>query len=219
MIGVAGGTVTLPAIEIPWWDIESGEWQVARLPERELTILPSAEALPPVPPPEPESEAVQDESVDDTAEYGLPAPFWRRVSELLAGLWVVTLVAWWWTSRPTRRGPAEPAPVPVHKRQSRLLRDARKAARAGDGPGVKDALLEWAALEWPEDPPRSVGALAHRVSDDLAGQLQLFSRQSYGPEPGRFDGDALAAAIRSFSVRKDDDDGKHEALPPLLPGN
>lgn len=214
MIGVAAGVVTLPAIEIPWWNIGASEWQVARLPERRVTILPSGEAPPP---PQPEAVEETGESAQ-AAEPSLPAPFWRRVSELLAALWAVTLLAWWWSARPAGRLPREPAPVPLHKRQSRLLKDARKAARAGDGVGVKRSLLEWAALEWPDSPPRSIGALSSRVTPDLATQLDLLSGLSYGPNPGDFDGQALSAAIRSFSVVGEDKSAVGEALPPLMPG-
>ena len=216
MIGIAAGVVTLPAIEIPWWNTAAGEWQVARLPERSVTILPSGEAPPPEPAPAPDAEA--DEAAKP-AEVSLPPEFWRRVSELLAGVWLVTLLAWWWSSRPVKHEPREPAPVPIHKRQSRLLKDARKAARSGDGAAVKQALLEWAALEWPDAPPRSIGALSSRVSDDLAVQLDALSSLSYGPQPGAFDGEALAAALRSFSVLKDESSDAGEALPPLMPGN
>ncbi|NIL95165.1 MAG: hypothetical protein GTO71_12190 [Woeseiaceae bacterium] len=215
MIGVAAGTVTLPAIEVPWWNTVAGEWQVARLAERSITILPTGEAPAPLPEPEPVAEADQATQPEDPV---FPAKFWRRASELLAGLWLATLLAWWWTSRPVRHEPREPAPVPIHKRQSRLLRDARKAARGGEINSVKQLLLEWAALEWPDAPPRSIGAMSHRVSDDLASQLDALSSLSYGPQPGDFDGAALAAAIRSFSVLKEDDSGNEEALPPLMPG-
>lgn len=216
MIGVVAGVVTLPAIEVPWWNTEESEWQVARLPERAITILPGGEAPPPAPEPEPVAE-VEDGDTAAPAEPSLPATFWRRVSELLAGVWLVTLLAWWWSSRPVRHEPREPAPVPVHKRQSRLLKDARKAARAGDGAAVKSGLLEWAALEWPDDAPRSIGALSSRVSDELASQLDALSSLSYGPQPGAFDGAALAAAIRSFSVVSAEQAGDEEQLPPLMP--
>lgn len=216
MIGVAAGVVTLPAIEIPWWDTAASEWRVATLPERAITILPSGEEATPVP--ESESVAVSEDTAEEPAESSQAAPFWRRVSELLAAIWVLTLLAWWWSSRPIRREPREPAPVPIHKQQSRLLKDARKAARSGDRAGVKQGLLEWAALEWPEDAPRSIGELSRRVSSDLASQLEALSRQSYGPNPGDFDGEALAAAIRSFSVLSEDDADTEDALPPLMPG-
>ncbi len=218
MIGVAPGDVVLPALDIPWWNTQTAQWEVATLPERMLTILPSGEAPPPI---EPESGPATDDEAATSGDSrpAMPPTFWRRASELLAALWLVTLVAWWWSSRPVRREPREPAPVPLHKQQSRLLKEARKAARAGDGSGVKHALLQWAAIEWPEDTPRSLGALADRVSADLAGELRRFSSQTYGPQPGEFDGEALAKAIRSFSVLKTDDSSNDESLPPLMPAS
>jgi hypothetical protein len=216
MIGVTPGVVTLPALEVPWWNTETAAWEVARVPEKKITVLPSGEAPPPEPEPEPvttEEPAVE----KDVAGTALPATFWRRVSELLAAVWLVTLLAWWWTSRPVRREPREPVPVPLHKQQSRLLKEARKSARAGDAHGVKQALLQWAALEWPDAAPRSIGALAERVSDDLASELRKLSSLSYGPSPGDFDGEALAKAIRSFSVVKDETLSDAESLPPLMP--
>lgn len=214
MIGVAAGVVTLPALEVPWWNTETAEWQVARLPERSITILPSGEAPPPAP--DTESSPAAD-STEEAAQVPMPDGFWRRVSELLAAVWLVTLLTWWWTSRPTERAPREPAPVPLHKRQSKLLKTARKAARDGDGAGVKVALVEWAALEWPDDAPRSIGGLSRRVSDDLASELKALSSLSYGPNPGDFDGEALAKAIRSFSVVETENAESSEALPPLMP--
>jgi hypothetical protein len=146
MIGVAAGTVRLPALEVPWWNTETATWEVAKLPERSINILPSGEA--------PVVQPVAEESATaETAPAATAAPasdgIWRRVSELLAALWLVTLVAWWWSSRP-RKTQREPAPVPIHKLQAKYLKAARKAALAGDGAGVRQAMLEWAARggEW-----------------------------------------------------------------------
>jgi len=219
MIGVMAGVVALPALEVPWWNTTTSEWEVARLPERSITIQPSGEG--PLPEAEAETAAEDGANVDtksDAAPTLMSGGFWRRVSELLAAVWLVTLLAWWWTSRPAKRESREPAPVPRHKRQSRLLKSARKAARAGDAAGAKQSLLDWAALEWPEDAPRSIGALAGRVSPDLASELDRFSSLSYGPQRGEFDGEALASAIRSFSVLKVETTENHEQLPPLMPG-
>ena len=217
MIGVAPGPVVLPALDVPWWNTRTAEWEVARLPERTITVLPSGEAPPPPPARETGTETEDDAAAPEETGIAMPPTFWRRAAELLAALWLVTLLAWWWTSRPVQREPREPAPVPLHKQQSRLLKDARKAARAGDGDGVKQALLRWAAIEWPEDAPRSLGALAERVTPDLADELQRFSGLSYGPQPGTFDGEALAGALRSFSVLKPQTSSDDESLPPLMP--
>jgi hypothetical protein len=215
MIGVASGVVTLPALEVPWWSTTESAWQVARLPERVIKILPSGEAPAAELPPEAPATATDVAAVAPVSET-IPGGFWRRVSELLAAVWLVTLLAWWWTSRPEKKQ-REPAPVPLHKRQSRLLKDARKAARDRDGLALRKSLLEWGALEWPDDSPRSIGELANRVSSPLADELRRLSSLSYGPNKGDFDGEAIATAIRSFSVLKDEDSASAETLPPLMP--
>lgn len=215
MIGVTAGVVILPALEVPWWNTVESEWRVARLPERSISVLSSGEA----PVPEPDVTApVAAETSAEPARASMPGGFWRRVSELLGAVWLVTLVAWWWTSRPAKKQ-REPAPVPLHKRQARYLKEARKAARAGDGSGVRTALLDWAELEWPDDVPRSIGALSCRVSSPLADELNKLSSLAYGPNAGEFDGEALVNAIRSFSVLKDDQTQTGEKLPPLMPAS
>jgi hypothetical protein len=149
----------------------------------------------------------------------MPAPaagFWRRSAELLGALWLLTIIAWWWSSRPARE-PSEPRPVPVHRQQAKFLKTARKAALAGDAAGVRHAMLEWARLQWPQGAPRSIGALARRVSPPLADELRRLSRSSYGPQECGWDGEGLAAAIRSFGVLSDRGEARREPLPPLMP--
>ena len=213
LIGVRGGEVLLPALELPWWNLDTREWQVERLPERRITILPSAEAQPEEPEPvaEPAGEAAARPAA--VVQDGVP---WRRVAELLGALWLLTLFGWWWTSRPAKT-PREPAPVPLHKRQARFLKAARKAALDGDTATVKSALLDWARLQWPDDAPRSIGALATRVSAPLRGELEALSKQSYGPAGGDWDGGALARALRSFAVVDEAGESRAEELPPLMP--
>jgi len=215
MIATAAGSYVLPALEVPWWNIDAGEWQVARLPERTISVMPSAQVLQPPPPPEPAADtqlADQPQPAADRADGG----FWRRASELLAALWLVTLLGWWWSSRP-QRAPRAPQPVPLHRQQARHLKTAGKAALAGDAAGVRAAMLEWARLEWPQGAPRSIGALAARVSSPLADELWRLSGASYGPGDGDWDGEALARAIRSISVIGKDAGAKEDLLPPLMP--
>lgn len=213
LIGVRGGEVILPALELPWWNLDSREWQVERLPERRITILPSTALLPEEPEPvaEPAGETVEPQPV--LFEGG---GIWRRTTELLAVLWVLTLFGWWWTSRPAR-APREPAAVPLHKRQARFLKAARKAALAGDTAMLKSALLDWARLQWPDDAPRSIGAIAARVSSPLSEELGELSKQSYGPAGGDWDCKALARALRSFAVIDEATESRTEELPPLMP--
>jgi len=223
IIGVNGGEIELPAVELPWWDIEAGEWRIARLPATTLEI--AAGASPRVVPPEtPATEAVVAESSEQATppEQSLPSLLpdsaWKRVSQLLAALWLVTVFAWWWFSRDTKREVRQPEPPPIYKQQDKLLKAARKAARDGDAAGVRSALIEWGRLQWPDAPPRSVGDVATRVSSPLADELNKLSAASYGPGSAEWDAEQLAKLLRSIEVRpRREDIAAKELLPPLMP--
>ncbi len=213
MIGVKSGVISLPPLEMPWWDVAAGEWRVARLPERTINILPSGE------PPVVETAPTLPAETQRSGESGIVtvhSSFWRLIAEGLAALWVLTIVAWWWTTRP-KREPREPAPPPLHKQQARFLKAARAAALAGDGAGVRQAMLDWGRLQWPDDAPRSVGALAKRVSAPLADELGRLSDSAYGQNGADWDGEALATYLRSFAILEDKPARTKDLLPPLMP--
>lgn len=216
MIGVSAGVVTLPALELPWYDIDAGQWRIAQLPERALTILPSLDAIV-TPGPVEQVESAGDATVAPATPDAQGSGFWRLVAEILAAAWLLTLFAWWWSSRPSAER-REPEPVPPHRLQARYLKTARKAALASDGQGLRHALLEWGRLQWPDDAPRSIGDFARRVSAPLSDELMALSRVSYGRDESGWDGAATAKAIRSFAVLESaGSTTSDDPLPRLMP--
>ncbi len=216
MIGVEAGTVVLPTIELPWWDIDRGEWRIARVPEYRVTVLPSDEAPLPEPPAAAPVAAAADTAAASTRV--VHSKFWRQVAGILAAVWLLTLLGWWWSSRPPR-DERRPATVPIHRQQAQHLKAARKAALLGDARGVREALLAWGRLQWPVNAPRSIGELGQRVSPPLCDELARLSRSSYGKTGGDWDGKATARAIRSFAVIDSAErDATRDSLPPLMPG-
>ena len=215
MIGVNGGAIELPEVQVPWWDIDAGAWRVAKLPARTITVKAAEEPVVA----QPVTAATPEAEVTDSTELKLmPAGFWERASQLLAAAWLLTIFAWWWSSRDRKREPRAPEPPPIYKQQAKFAKMARKAALAGDDAALRVALLDWGRLQWPNNAPRSVGALAERVSSPLADELHSLSRASYGRGGGDWDGEALAKALRSIVVlREHAEVGHREALPPLMP--
>ena len=217
MIGVTAGDVELPSVELPWWNIDAAEWQIARLPGSTLSILPSLIAPAPEPVVEEQEDASDDSATSAPAEL-VYSDFWRLVSVGLGGAWIMTIIAWWWSRRPTDYSPQVPEPPPIHKQQAKFLKAARKAALDGDAAGVKANLLEWGRLQWPANPPRSVGIISSRVSLPLSTHLQALCSASYGPGEHNWNGEELAKAMRSISVLAEEvDDRPVEGLPPLSP--
>lgn len=216
LIGVVAGEVKLPALELPWWNIDTGMWEIASLPGTTLNILPSATLVPPPVVAEQLVEAEESEAVGATKV--IQSDFWLLVSEVLAAVWVLTLVAWWWSRRAPASEPKGPPPPPIHKQQARFLKAARKAALADDVAGIKTAMLDWGKLQWPDDAPRSIGTIATRVSLPLSTQLEALCNASYGAGDQSWDGEALARAMRSFSVLTNEKPERPtDTLPPLLP--
>lgn len=213
IIGVRPGVVEIPEVKVPWWNIDKGEWQVASLPSRRLTILASAETA--LPPP-----VIQDiEPAAGTARpIAVEGSFWRRISEGMVVLWLLTVLAWWWSRRPESK-PREPGAPPIHRQQAKFLKAARRAALSGDAATVKSALLSWGRLQWPEDWPRSIGELASRTSEPLATELDRLCSASYGPRSDPWSGENLARALRSFALKSGDgQQADEDELPPLMPG-
>ena len=216
MIGIAPGDVSLPELQLPWWNIDIGEWQIASLPGTSISILPSANAA--VVPPVVSEEPVSQQDSIPGGNLVVQSSFWRRVSEVLAGLWLLTVVTWWWSRRPVARAPKEPEPPPIYKQQAKFLKAARKAAKVGDGAGIRSALLSWGRLEWPDNPPLNIGDFANRVAMPLSTQLEGLCRADYGPEKESFDGEALAKSLRTVSVLQEDREVRAtDVLPPLMP--
>lgn len=214
MIGVKAGRVNLPELRLPWWNVDEETWQLATLPGRTIDISPAADARS-----EPEVTRQADPMPETSEVRIVHSPFWRNASAVLAGLWALTLLLVWLGRRDVR--PARTRPdegPPVYKQQSRLVKDARRAAREGDTRAVKDALLEWGRLQWPDAQPRSISDIAARVSDPLSSELRMLARVTYGPDSAAWNGSQLDRALRSFKVSSPEEGPQYaKGLPPLMP--
>jgi len=214
MIGVDAGRVELKALQLPWWNIDAEKWEIATLPARTIDILPAADATP-----QPEVVVPQEAPLPGPGERVVHSAFWRNASAVLAGLWAMTLLLVWLSRRETRssRAKQNQAP-PLYKQQSRLVKEARRAARDGDTRAARDALLEWGRLQWPGGAPRSIADIATRVSAPLSSELRTLARLSYGPGGTTWNGANLDRALRSFTVLSPDEGPQYaKGLPPLMP--
>jgi hypothetical protein len=194
LIPSQAGTLTLPAVEIPWWNTRTDQLEYARLPERTVEVAPADGVT--------VAETPLLETVPVAAGgslIGLPgetAPLmydrrWQWISAGLGAGWFVTLVLWFWS----RRRRSTPREESVRPSRRQLVAAVKKACSAGDAAAAKDALLNWAAWQWPGSQIRSLGDLAARLDGDLQQCVHDLSQSLYSGTPYSWDGTATWSAF------------------------
>jgi hypothetical protein len=197
------GRYTLPAIEVPWWNITTEKMEVARLPERVIEVSAGAPVPTSAPAVPAETESIAPASVRaEPAEPGMAAsPAWFWLSLILAGGWLITVGLWW---RSARRAREEPAENPAESRKpsdQQRMRELKEACAANDPERARRALIGWAALRWP-DREASLESIAGRSEGELKTAVQTLSRALYGHPGTEWKGAALWAAIVTTDLGK-----------------
>lgn len=209
VLATVPGDMELPGLELPWFNVQSRRWEVARLEPQTLRVLPSAEQIPELP-------AVPVAS-GTPARPPPTSGAWPLVSAALAVGWLATLALWWWSARTGRRGVRRAAPqTPPHASERRLRKRLRTACAASDALEARRLLLEWAEHRFSPDAPRSLGALAARLPADIARDVLELEAHIYGAAGGQWSGRALAASISALdAVARGSEPAKADALSPL----
>ena len=216
MIASRAGSFRLPEVVVPWWNVNEHRWESARIAPATISARLDSEA-----------STIDGENLNTNADFidpmgtplaGTPGGFWRWLTLLSAGGWILTLLLWWQRGRRSgsRRAAPEAAEQNLRRSNRQRLRQIRQACKNNDALACQQALLAWAEIRWPANPPRSVGVLAQRCGDDMREALELLSARLYGAHDSAWDGAALLSAI----ARIDSADYKSTsgaASDPLLP--
>jgi hypothetical protein len=216
------GTYTLPAIEIKWWNMKTGKQEIARVPERIVTVAPAADgASIPEPALQPAPEQSTPRSAEDTSTPIITgaapaAPFWFWLSLIMSLGWLLTALAWWRQSRREKSRSALPEKADLRKAENLL----EQACRSDDAETAKNALLDWARAHWERHPPQSLEAIAVRGRDEaLAAQLRSLNARLYSSAASTeaWNGKALWQAFIEYKKLINENDSKKKApsLPPL----
>jgi len=211
VIAQRAGNVELPAVELPWWNVNSRTWEVARINARTLAVTPSTEAVAPVVP----QAEVSEPQIEIVTERSL-RPYW--LSGFLGAGWLLTIIAWLYTARRNARSAvaaAQPSNASVSARQA--LRSLERACVANDAPAAQDALLSWAQAEPAVGDCSSLGALADELPAEAADAVRDLEKHLYAPATGAvWNGARLGSRIASLrSIGGRSDKSARDPLPSL----
>ncbi len=212
-----GGKFKLPIVEIPWWNSQTDTMEIARLPQRTLIAEGiTTTALSPVTQ-QPTPVLPQDASTTSDLPFSLPANsnLWLLgLSGALLILWLITLIAWL-----RARNNSSPKEEQTEEKETISLKTAidslNRACNKQQGTQVRDALLEWANAVWTDNTPRSLEAIAQRVDNDFAEELNKLSSHLYGNPDTQWNADQILQYAKQIKPMGKTASSNNDGLEPL----
>jgi hypothetical protein len=184
------GRLELTAVELPWWNVATERWEIARLPATTIDVMPGAVVAD-----TPTSAGPTAEGPTAVMPEGVPG-FWPWLSLALGIGWLATIAAWWLRVRAggprVSRGAAARVPS-----ESSLVRQIKAACQVNDARRSQELLVDWGRLRFPAEPPASLGALASCVGGPLAAEILALEAALYGPDAGGWRGERLFQAFKA----------------------
>lgn len=201
------GQITIPALQVRWFNTETGKAETASLPARTIQITAKGNIQPsPTQPPPPAVLPTKhlDKLVIEKSNY---LAWWIAGGFALA--WLVTLGLWW----------RHKTTATKHKSKRLILKQLRHACHDNYPAQAQTLLLEWAALQWPNNAPLNLQHLAKLVHDSaLKKQLTLLSQALYSQEKNRqWQGETLWQNLITYLRKKPTTKSKGNSLPPINP--
>ena len=209
------GQITIPAIEIEWWDTVNNRMQTSRLPSKTFnvvagnTVNPITNKQPTINPP----------AVINSGNKG-EIPAITRWSLGLNALLIALLVAlFYWRKKPIavkQRVESEPA---ISAKQ--LLKKIEKLAADNRLAEMRDSILHWGAEVFSQQPPRSLNQLADLMANsELKQQFNQLDQSLFKADSGndaKVDCQSIIKALRQFVPVKTPNHSARKELKPLYP--
>jgi hypothetical protein len=230
LIATEPGQYDLPAIEIPWWNTETGHQEIARLAPVTIDIMPNPGATAGLQEPQIPQLTEENATSDDSSETITTDAVAKNSTEthwlvwLFGIAWGLTLLAWWYSRRNNPNQPKEPAPAtevekidPDKQAIAEALQQLEQAYADKDAVAARSAWLAWARLKWPDSPPHNLTRLATRCDRAVAEAVHSLERTLYSPtdETGWADYEILMLIQQMQQKRRPDK--PPEGLVPLNP--
>ncbi len=207
------GHITIPRVELPWFNIVTGKAEVAVLPERTITVEAKQQAVLQTMSSQPTSTDSKDLPVQKKVQFTAETVKSFDMAWWLAGgfaaAWVITLIIWWYRSNQ----------MPHSNSKRLVLKRLQKACMDNNPYEARDALLHWATLQWPEFEMLNLNDLTKRLHDSqFKRQLHLLSQLLYSQDKKiPWQGKELWQCIVRFKKAKPFKNNKTGDLPPINP--
>lgn len=211
------GKLTLPAIEIKWWDTVNHRMQTSRLPSRTFTVM-AAKNTPQISyGNNPASQQIID------SEKPVNSPTFSRLTSwslTINALLIAVIVGLLYWRRNTQPRPVAKEITKLPNTKQRLNQIAKQAAD-NNVATMRDTILLWGTEVFPQQPPRSLNQLADLMANpDLKQQFALLDQGLFktdGNEPTAVDTTTILKQIKAYKPEKNIGKDRGTELKSLYP--
>ncbi|MHA7880597.1 MAG: BatD family protein [Saccharospirillum sp.] len=182
LVFLESGEYQLPAIRVPWWNLETDQLEYAELPARPVEIRPDPNA--------PLGGSGPIPSVDNTPLVSYQAGWWPWISLSLGLGWLATGLAWWAVSR--RRPYRDNSLSTAFVNAPHVPKVLTQAAKAGEGAKFRAGLSRFAAQNG-----TTLSALKSLLTEDENHTLSQLDALTYGGQEAAVDARQLQQLLNS----------------------
>lgn len=202
IIANESGELTLPAIQIPWWNSQTNQLQTAELPARTLHI----KANPASSVPEPMISTAPEPQAVATSPWQ-----WNYLSYLLLSGWLISMVLLWLYKKP-----ASPKAPPAKSEHTAPFanKELQQACQQGNANLAHQLLLSWATTYF-KQPVRSLGQLTLLINNAaLNTEIRALEQHLYRSPEATWQGVALYSAWQQLEQTTPDKEAQLGSLYP-----
>ncbi len=176
LVPTQSGSITLPAIRLPWWNVDTEKWEEAALPARTLTIIgPPSSPDPPLQVPQLGSNEEILYNNEETSTLGgqsdspIPinqATLWRWVTGGLVILWILTVCGWVWERSRRKHTSTQSEQNNLRiETERKAIKEIQTACLQKSARQTRSALLKWASVKPGGQGVRSLGGVVRLLKD------------------------------------------------------
>lgn len=185
LISSEPGSITLPEIQVSWWDTKANKPRVSSLPELQLQVIDDAPA-----------QIADAQPVQPVVAQ--PLPLWAWILIGSNGVWLVGIAAWLLKNRKPR---ARKVVLSKEPTLSQIKQSLMQACKENSPKSAELALLAWSKIVYTVERPLNLAALMECVSGDLKDEIEDLIESLYSAHH-LWNGKELWEAFNSFKPTK-----------------
>ncbi|MDJ0833250.1 MAG: BatD family protein [Gammaproteobacteria bacterium] len=213
------GRITLPALEIPWWNTQTQRREVARIPARDIEVMAASPGLtqPPAPMVSAPQGLQQPSPAQSSSQPVIGEPgigWWKWLAMLLGGGWLLTILLWVYRSRKTATiVDAEPSnPQPTARQSYRRL---AQACDEQDLHACRAAVLAWARIVLAPARINVLNDLGNRLPAEMTAEINRIDAVLYGGQQQAVDFALIKQQARQLMQQPGRQQPSRQVLEPL----